>query len=72
MKPWDFKKNDLIHSKTDCTVCLYHMFAAIACIVLVNLQFAKLERFIYGLYSPGMRMCSRIFRVYVHRAMLGI
>ena len=30
--------------------------------------FAKLEQLIYGLYRPGMRMCSRIFHVYVHRA----
>ena len=32
----------------------------------VNLQFAKLERCIYGPYSPGTRMRNGIFRVYVH------
>ena len=32
----------------------------------VNLQFAKLERRIYGPYSPGTRMRNGIFRVYVH------
>ena len=72
MRPWDLKKNDFIHSKNRLYCLLVHVFAAIACIVLVNLQFGKLERLIYGLYSPGMRMRSRIFRVYVHRAMLGI
>ena len=62
---------------------LVYAFAVIVSIVLVNLQFAKLELLIYGPYSPGMRMRSndpynpgmrmrsRIFHAYVHRAILG-
>jgi hypothetical protein len=39
----------------------------------INLQFAKLEQRIYGLYRGPERQCAnRIFRTYVHRAMLGI
>ena len=39
----------------------------------VNLQFAKLERRIYGpCPRPGMRMRNRMFRIYVRRASLGI
>ena len=38
----------------------------------VNLQFAKLERRIYGPYGSEMKMRKRILRVHVHRATLGI
>ena len=49
-------------------VCSYTcLLQLLALYILVNLQFAKLERLIYGLYSPGMRMRSRIFRTYVGR-----